>query len=143
MIVRTIGRLILVPVAYCLASVTAAFIAVTLGLEKITVAMSGKEGGAETVAAFWELVMQGGALIMGLTMLPSLAVVLIGEIARIRSWLYYMVGGGLALGLLPLLAKASAAGGAAQLPPEAVWQVLATAGFAGGLVYWLVAGRTA
>jgi hypothetical protein len=24
-----------------------------------------------------------------------------------------------------------------------VWQVLATAGFAGGFVYWLLAGRTA
>lgn len=142
MILRTIGRLILVPVAFCLAVVTAALVALTLGLEKITVAMSGKEGGAETVAAYWAIVLQGGAMIAGLTVLPALAVVLVGEIARIRSWLYYMIGGGLALGLLPILARYGV-GDALVLPPAAVWQVLATAGFAGGIVYWLLAGRTA
>lgn len=142
MILRTLGRLILVPVAFCLAAATAAVVAVTLGLEKITVATSGKEGGAETVQAYWELVMQGGAFIAGLTMLPALAVVIVGEVARIRSWLFYMIGGGLSLGLLPLVAKAGAPDLMA-MPPTALWQVLATAGFAGGLVYWLVAGRTA
>jgi hypothetical protein len=142
MILRTLGRLILVPVAFCLAAATAAVVAVTLGLEKITVAMSGKEGGAETVQAYWELVMQGGAFIAGLTMLPALAVVIVGEVARIRSWLFYMIGGGLSLGLLPLVAKAGAPY-LMTMPPTALWQVLATAGFAGGLVYWLVAGRTA
>lgn len=142
MILRTLGRLILVPVAFCLAAATAGVVAVTLGLEKITVAMSGKEGGAETVQAYWELVMQGGAFIAGLTMLPALAVVIVGEVARIRSWLFYMIGGGLSLGLLPLVAKAGAPDLMA-MPPTALWQVLATAGFAGGLVYWLVAGRTA
>ena len=142
MILRTLGRLILVPVAFCLAAATAAVVAVTLGLEKITVAMSGKEGGAETVQAYWELVMQGGAFIAGLTMLPALAVVIVGEVARIRSWLFYMIGGGLSLGLLPLVAKTGAPD-LMTMPPTALWQVLATAGFAGGLVYWLVAGRTA
>ncbi len=142
MILRTLGRLLLVPLAFCLAAVTAAAIAFTLGLEKVTAAMSGREGGVETVEAYWQIALQGGALIAGLTVVPALAVVIVGEVARIRSWLYYMVGGGLALGLLPVLAAYGAPGGAV-LPPAAVWQVLATAGFAGGLVYWLVAGRTA
>jgi hypothetical protein len=142
MILRTLGRLILVPVAFGLAVVTAGFVAVMLGLEKITAAMSGKEGGAETIEAYWEIAAQGGALIAGLTILPALAIVIVGEVARIRSWLYYMVGGGLALGLLPLLAKATAPD-LMSVPPTALWQVLATAGFAGGLVYWLIAGRTA
>jgi hypothetical protein len=75
-------------------------------------------------------------------MLPALAVVIVGEVARIRSWLFYMIGGGLSLGLLPLVAKAGAPD-LMTMPPTALWQVLATAGFAGGLVYWLVAGRTA
>lgn len=140
---RTLGRLILVPIAFVLAAIASAAVAGILGLEKITAAMSGTEGGAETVVAYWELVAQGSIYLAGLTILPALAVVLIGEIARIRSWLYYMVGGGLALGLLPLLAKAGVGGGPVPLPPEALWQVLATAGFCGGLVYWLIAGRTA
>jgi hypothetical protein len=29
------------------------------------------------------------------------------------------------------------------LPDPIVWQVFATAGFAGGFVYWLIAGRNA
>jgi hypothetical protein len=111
-------------------------------LQKFTVAMAGKEGGAETVAAYWDIAIQGGALIAALTLLPAFIVVIVGEVARIRSWLYYMVGGGVSLGLLPLLAQAQIPDLAA-MPPAALWQVLATAGFAGGIVYWLIAGRTA
>jgi hypothetical protein len=29
------------------------------------------------------------------------------------------------------------------IPETTVWQVFATAGFAGGFVYWLIAGRNA
>jgi hypothetical protein len=142
MILRTLGRLILVPIALLFGAGTAAMVAVFLGLQKITVAMAGKEGGAETVAAYWDIAIQGGALIAALTLLPALIVVIVGEVVRIRSWLYYMVGGGVSLGLLPLLAQ-SQMPDLASMPPAALWQVLATAGFAGGLVYWLIAGRTA
>jgi hypothetical protein len=142
MILRTLGRLLLVPVAFLLAGGVAISVALTLGLQKVTAAMSGHEGGATTVEAYWDIAMQGGLLLAGLTIVPALALVVIGEVARIRSWLYYMIGGGLTLGLLPVAAIAGAPDGAA-MPPAALWQVLATAGFAGGLVYWLLAGRTA
>jgi hypothetical protein len=142
MVLRTLGRLILIPVAFILAAAATTFVAVTLGLEKITVAMGGREGGFETIEAYWELIAKCSTLLAGLTILPALVVVIIGEVARIRSWLYYMIGGGLAVGLLPLLTRAGAPDMFAS-PPAALWQVLATAGFAGGLVYWLIAGRTA
>lgn len=142
MILRTLGRLILVPIALLLGAGTAAVVAIFLGLQKITVAMAGKEGGAQTVAAYWDIVIQGGALIAAVTLLPALIVVIVGEVARIRSWLYYMLGGGLSLGLLPLLAQTQIPD-LSSMPPAALWQVLATAGFAGGLVYWVIAGRTA
>jgi len=142
MVLRALGRLVLVPVAFCLALVVAALVAATLGLEKVTAAMSGREGGADTIEAYWVLFAEGGALLAGMTILPALAVVIVGEVARIRSWLYYMIGGGLSLGLLPLVARAGAPD-LMTLPPTALWQVLATAGFAGGLVYWLIAGRSA
>ncbi len=51
MILRTLGRLILVPVAFCVAAAVSIFVMVTLGLEKITAAMQGHEGGSETVEA--------------------------------------------------------------------------------------------
>jgi hypothetical protein len=142
MILRTLGRLILVPIAFLLGAGTAALVAVFLGLQKITVAMTGRDGGAETVAAYWDIAIQGSALLAVLTLLPALAIVIVGEVARIRSWLYYMLGGGLSLGLLPLLSQAQMPDLTA-MPPAALWQVLATAGFAGGLVYWVIAGRTA
>jgi hypothetical protein len=142
MILRTIGRIILVPVAFGIAAVVAIFVAMMLGLEKISAAMAGREGGVETVEAYWEIAMQGGLLLAGLTIVPAVLLVIVGEVARIRSWLYYMVGGGLSLGLLPI-AMAGGMPDAAAMPPAALWQVLATAGFAGGLTYWLLAGRTA
>jgi hypothetical protein len=142
MVWSTLGRLILIPIAFVLAAFASIAIVVTLGLEKITHAMHGTEAGPETIEAYSDLAFKGWDLIMGLTIVPVLAVVIIGEVARIRSWLYYMVGGGLALAAMPLVSRFSH-GSLENMPPAAVWQVLATAGFAGGLVYWLIAGRRA
>lgn len=142
MILSTVGRLILVPIAFVLAAGAAVAVAFMLGLEKLTAAMAGKEDGAATIEAYLELFTTGTALLAGLTLLPAVAVVIIGEVARIRSWLYYMVGGGISLGVLPLLARFGTPETFAA-PPAALWQVLATAGFAGGIIYWLLAGRSA
>ena len=138
---KTAGRLILVPIAFILAIVSAGLVALTLGLEKITHAMYGTEQGLETIEAYTDLAFKGWDLLAGVTILPALAVVIIGEVAHIRSWLYYMIGGGVALASMPLLARLGQ--GAAEMPPAALWQVLATAGFVAGLIYWLVAGRRA
>jgi len=53
-----------------------------------------------------------------------------------------VAGGGAALAAVPLLARVQQSG-AFAMPEHTVWQVFATAGFAGGLVYWLIAGRNA
>lgn len=140
MLWRTLGRLLLLPIAFVLAAVAAATVLVTLGLEHITHAVHGRGDGAEAIAAMIDLVWQGSLLASGLSIIPALAVVIVGEVARIRSWLYYMVGGGIALASMPLIARVSQSE-AFVLPQATVWQVCATAGFAGGLVYWLLAGR--
>ena len=139
---RTLGRLILIPIALLLAAVAASAVVLTLGLEKITHAMHGTEQGFETIEAYGNLALQGWDLLVGLTLIPALAVVIIGEVARIRSWLYYMIGGGITLAIIPLISRMGRTG-AENLPPDTLWHVLATAGFIGGLVYWLVAGRRA
>ena len=74
--------------------------------------------------------------------MPALLLVIIGEVARIRGALYYVIGGGAALAVVPLLARLGQPARVLELSPV-VWQVLATAGFAGGFVYWLLAGRRA
>jgi hypothetical protein len=139
---RTIGRLLLVGLSFVAAAMVALAVLLTLGLEKITHAMHGTPEGIETLEAYSSLLLSGWALISGVTLLPALAVVIVGEVTRIRSWLYYMIGGGLSLAVIPLMAPIGQ-GDPATMPPAALWQVLATAGFAGGLVYWLLAGRRA
>jgi hypothetical protein len=77
-----------------------------------------------------------------LTLLPAIAAVAIGEVARIRSLLYYLIAGGLAAALMPLIATQQEATGSSTYS-AVYFSIIATAGFAGGLIYWLIAGRNA
>ena len=56
--------------------------------------------------------------------------------------LFGSLRGGLALAAMPMLARMTESGNVV-IPETTVWQVFATAGFAGGFVYWLIAGRNA
>jgi hypothetical protein len=77
-----------------------------------------------------------------LTLLPALAVTVVGEVVRIRSLLYYLVAGGTSAALMPLIAtRTELTQSTAYAAPY--FALMATAGFAAGLVYWLVAGRNA
>jgi hypothetical protein len=134
---RALGRILWVPIAAALAGVVALTVLVTLGLEHITRHMHGRIAPEAGFEALVELLSGGIRIATGLTLLPALAVIVVGEVGRIRSALYYVAGGGLALTALPFLARLDA------LPEPVVWQVFATAGFAGGLAYWLLAGRRA
>lgn len=139
MVWRTVGRFIWVPVAALLAAFASGFVLFTLGLERITQATQGKWEDADTLTGLFNLLVQGQLLFSGLTIVPALAFIIIGEVARIRSAFYYVMGGGLALVAVPLLARYSDP----STLSTTLWQVFATAGFAGGWVYWLLAGRNA
>ncbi len=138
----TVGRLFIIPIALLIAAAASGFVLVTLGLERITGVLHGRESGNEVVIAMFDLTQQGLLLATGLTLIPAFVVVIVGEIARIRSAIYYVAGGGLALAAMPMLARMSESGNVV-VPETIVWQVFATAGFAGGFVYWLIAGRNA
>lgn len=136
----TLGRMIVIPIAFLIAAVASIFVLLTLGYERVVQAMAAS--GTDMFEAVFDIVGHGAIIASGLTILPALALVIIGEVARVRSALYYILGGGAALAAIPLLARfgqqadpAVAGGG--------LWQVFATAGFAGGFVYWLLAGRRA
>jgi len=139
---KTVGRMILIPLALLLGAAASFFVIVTLGLERITGALHQQARQDDIVAGMMDLMNQGLILTTGLTIIPALLVVFVGEVARIRSALYYVAGGGAALAAIPLLARVGQAGGVV-LPEQIVWQVFATAGFAGGFIYWLIAGRNA
>jgi hypothetical protein len=139
-VLKTIGRLIWIPIAFLIAAVASMLVLVTLGLETLTHAMHNLDE-ADTVSAAFDVAWQGTIIASGATLIPALLVVVVGEVARIRSWLYYMIGGGVALAIIPLLARVDPGTMTYALP--ALWHVFATAGFAGGIVYWLLAGRNA
>lgn len=142
MLARALGRLILVPLGFVLGMAAAAAILITLGLEKVAHAVHGREIDARAVETLWNALIGAKAIASVATLVPALLVVIVGEVARIRSVLFYMAGGGLALAAMPFLARSTTLdGGLAQL--GLIWQVFATAGFVGGAVYWLIAGRRA
>ncbi len=138
----TVGRFIVVPVALLIAAAVSGFVLLTLGLERITGALQGQRSGDDFLIVAYNLWGQGLLLATGLTLIPALFVVIVGEIARIRTLIYYVVGGGLALAAMPVLARMSESGNVV-IPETTVLQFFATAGFAGGFVYWLIAGRNA
>ena len=138
---RAIGRLIVVPLAFLLGTAAALFILFTLGMEKITHALAGRAIEADASQIF-EFMRQASALASAATIVPAILLVIVGEVARIRSSAYYILGGGAALCALPLMAMAGSL--SSDLSPlGTLWTVFATAGFAGGFVYWLLAGRKA
>ena len=138
---RIVGRIILLPIAFVLAALATGGVLALLGQEKLAVAFSAGKTTEASIGAIWDLLKMGRALFSIETLLPTLLIIIAGEVARIRSSLYYVIGGGLALLAVPFIARL---GDTSVLKSTAtLWQVFATAGFAGGFVYWLVAGRRA
>ena len=136
---RAVGRIVVVAFAFLAAAVFAGFIVFRLGLERMTQALHTDDDAAVTVATW---IWHGLSLSFATTLLLALTLVIVGEVARIRTGLFYIVGGGAAVAAAPLLIEVQRQGGAANLPAF-IWQVFATAGFAGGALYWMLAGRKA
>ncbi len=139
---RVVGRLILVPLGLLLAAATSATVLLTLGLERLTHALHGTDIGFGQLEQGMNIVLGAYGVATAAVLVPALLVAVIGEVARIRSATYYVVAGGAALCVVPLLARLGTFEGD-MASMATIWQVFATAGFAGGLVYWIVAGRSA
>lgn len=139
---RALWRVIVLPVAFVLAAVVTLYVIISLGQERIVQAATGRGPDEATIGAGLDLLALAMRLASIYTLVPAVLLVIVGEVARIRSALYYVIGGGVALAIVPLLTRMSQPMTVLELSPV-VWQVLATAGFAGGFVYWLLAGRNA
>ncbi len=126
--------------AYALASAAASTI-FTLGM--LTQHWDDVTAAGFPPPAVWAIVAVGAAIIGGLAFLPALAMVAIAEALALRSILIYAaLGGALALAMsygIDLSGDIS--------EPETYFSheraVIAASGLAGGLVYWLFAGRRA
>jgi hypothetical protein len=140
--VRVLGRILLLPIAFVLAALAAVFVILTLGHERIIQGVAARRPDEATIDAMFDLLRLGLSFASAQSLLPALLVVIGGEVARIRSVLYYVVGGGAALVAVPLLSRLGQPIGTLDVS-TAAFQVLAVGGFAGGFVYWLLAGRNA
>jgi hypothetical protein len=138
---RAIGRIIVLPIAFVLAAAATLFVIFSLGQERAVQAISTRPDEVP-FGAILDIVAMALRFATVHTLVPALLLVIVGEAARIRSAVYYIVGGGVAMAVVPLLTRIGQPATVLELSPV-VWQVLATAGFAGGFVYWLLAGRTA
>jgi hypothetical protein len=139
---RAIGRIIVLPIAFVLAAVATLYVIVSLGQQRLVQAATGRGPDEVTIAAGFDLLRLATSFASVHALLPALLLVIVGEVARIRTALYYVVGGGVALAVVPMLTRLGQPMSVLELSPV-VWQVLAAAGFAGGFVYWLLAGRNA
>ena len=135
-----IGRIVMVFIAYMLACGAAA---VVLAIGTLTPNWDDLASLGLPSAMIWWVVGVGTAIISVVAFLPSLLVIALTEgFAWRSSVLYAALGGVLALALCYGLDFAGYVG-----EPDGYIarerEVLAAAGIAGGLVYWLFAGRKA
>lgn len=91
---------------------------------------------------FFGIMLFAGTVTPALTSLPALIAVMAGEVLKVRSWMYYVLAGGLSLAAVPLLVRTRNSDVEAVASSQYM-AIFLTAGFAGGFVYWLLAGRTA
>ena len=133
-----IGRTFIVVFAFLLASLAAAIvltIGVTLPLWRDLFPPEIEHGVFTAVAGV------GMVLVFGFSLLPAMIVIALAEAFRLRSFLFYAAAGG--LGLLALYYGVSFADRVAAPSASREWEIIAAAGIAAGLVYWLLAGRNA
>jgi hypothetical protein len=135
-----------VVVAFILAAVAAIMVLFALGAiwagDEIRAAAPNHplvRHGGEAVLGF---VVFAGTVAPALNALPALLGVIVGEILRIRSWMYYVLASGASLAAVPLLVAPASADLPSILASQYI-TIFAAAGFAGGFVYWLLAGARA
>ena len=146
MIINAILRVIWVAIAFLLAVGAALAVLFALGAmwvgDELRAAAPHDPMLRHGVDRIFGVVLFVGTVTPALTVLPALAAAIAGEVLKIRSWMYYVLAGGASLLAIPLLASPHAEGLQA-LPASPYLSIFAAAGFIGGFVYWLLAGRMA
>ena len=145
MIFRTIFRMLWVVVAFCLAVAVALAVLFALGAMWTGDALRAAAPNDPLLrdgAPIFGMVLFAGTVTPALNALPALIGVAVGEVLRIRSWMYYVLAGGAALASIPILAAPDPAD-LSRIIASPYMTIFAAAGFAGGFVYWLLAGARA
>jgi len=136
-----IGRLIVIAFAFLAACFVAGLIVVTAILFP---EFSDLGNGPIDQGAFEVILGFGFIFVSGFALIPAMLIALVTEAFSIRSVLAYAIGGGVVgaacyLGLVPFDPETFRFEGIVRRHLE----ILTGAGIVGGLVYWLIAGRSA
>ena len=140
---RLLGRLILIACGLFLASLAAALTAATGLRRAYSVAIATGEPLGDFLGNWVLSVMVSAMAISYFSLTLAAIAIIVAESFALRSWLYYAAAGAL-MGVLAVVTVETAHGPAAS-PRMADIEALIfiAAGLAGGLTYWLIAGRGA
>jgi len=136
------GRIIMILFALILAIVAAG---ITLAIGIIAPDWAGIDSDPVERVSFFIVSFLATSFVGAVAILPAALFIVISEAARLRSFLFYGVGGAL-VGLASYYGSDISVRleNTTDVPPVAnALQLAAAAGIIGGLVYWLVAGRNA
>jgi|SRR5690348_7416389 hypothetical protein len=137
-----IGRIFAIFIALLIAFLVAGF---TLAIGIVAPDWAGVDSDPVERVMFFVVSFFATSFVGAVAIVPAIIVIAIAEIARMRSFIYYGIGGA-------LVALVSYYGSDISLrlenttdvPPVAnALQLAAAAGIIGGLAYWLIAGRNA
>jgi hypothetical protein len=146
LIVRTVFRILWAATAFLLAVAVAVSLLFALGAlwvgDELRAAAPYDPMLRHGAAPVFGMVLFATTVTPALTVLPAAIAAIVGEALRLRSWMYYVLAGGAALAAIPLPVQAPAAD-MPDWPASQYMTIFAAAGFAGGFVYWLLAGRRA
>jgi hypothetical protein len=136
------GRIIVILVALILAIMAAG---ITLAIGIIAPDWAGIDSDPVERLSFFIVSFFATSFVGAVAILPAALLIVISEAARLRSFLFYGVGGAL-VGLASYYGSDISVRleNTTDVPPVAnALQLAAAAGIIGGLVYWLIAGRNA
>jgi hypothetical protein len=136
------GRIIVILVALVLAIMAAG---ITLAIGIIAPDWTGIDSDPVERLSFFIVSFFATSFVGAVAILPAMLLIVISEAARLRSFLFYGVGGAL-VGLASYYGSDISVRleNTTDVPPVAnALQLAAAAGIIGGLVYWLIAGRNA
>ncbi len=140
---RVIGRIILVLLGFFLATLASAAAFLSLTASWYTEAM-GEVDPILRVLGLGEQLFRAldylDAVGWPRVLLPGIIVVIAGEVFQTRSLIFYLLGGAIAVFVIPMLVG-QAEGWQFQFPNARYTSIFLTSGFVGGLIYWFVAGR--
>ena len=136
------GRIIVILLALILAIMAAG---ITLAIGIITPDWAGIDSDPVERLSFFIVSFFATSFVGAVAILPAVLLIVISEAARLRSFLFYGIGGAL-VGLASYYGSdiSLRLENTTDVPPVAnALQLAAAAGIIGGLVYWLIAGRNA